>query len=156
MNKPWADQKTLYRFPWTTMISLLRSFFKTSTPLCLILALSGCGVLPLAPIAVSGAAGGVTYTMTNVAYKTLSHPLKDVEAALHKALMKMEIKEEKREAADGNVSITAATKRLAIYIDIEKITPRATRIKVNAKQGAVLKDRATATEIIVQTEKSLE
>ena len=70
--------------------------------------------------------------------------------------MKMEIKEEKREAADGNVSITAATKRLAIYIDIEKITPRATRIKVNAKQGAVLKDRATATEIIVQTEKSLE
>lgn len=110
----------------------------------------------MAPIAISGAAGGVTYTVTNIAYKTLSYPLKDVEEALHKALEKMAIKEGKREAVDGNVRIMATTKKLTIYIDIEKVTPAATRLSVNAKQGAFLKDRATATEVIVQTEKGLE
>ena len=140
------------------MANLVKSFFKLSTLLCLILALSGCALMGLAvvPAAVSSGAAGVDYTLTNNAYKTISSPVADVEAALNKALKKMDIKETKRKAEEGKVSVTAVTGNLDIYIDLEKVTPTVTNIEVNAKKGVFFKDKATATEIIVQTEKNLE
>ncbi len=126
--------------------------------LLLIVFLAGCEVLPLAvPFMVSGAGGGAAYTITNVAYKTFSYPIKKVENATRNALKKMAIKEVKREGNnDGTVRITASTERLRIYIDLESITPATTKISVNAKRNAVLKDKATATEIIEQTERGLD
>ena len=93
------------------MANLVKSFFKLSTLLCLILALSGCALMGLAvvPAAVSSGAAGVDYTFTNNAYKTISYPVADVEAALNKALKKMDIKETKRKAEEGKVSVTAVT-----------------------------------------------
>jgi hypothetical protein len=38
---------------------------------------------------------------------------------------------------------------------MEKVTMRATRVTINAKKGTILKDPATAGEIINQLEKSL-
>jgi len=137
------------------MANLVKSFLKVSTLLCLILALSGCA-LCLVPAAVSSGAAGVEYTFTNSAYKTISAPVADVEAALNKALKKMSIKETKRKAKEGKVSVTGVTGNLDIYIDLEKVTPTVTNIEVNAKKGVFFKDKATATEIIVQTEKNLE
>jgi hypothetical protein len=139
------------------MANLVKSFFRISTLLCLILALSGCALcLGVVPTAVSGGAAGVDYTFTNNAYKTISSPVADVEAALNKALKKMDIKETTRKAEEGKVSVTAVTTNLDIYIDLEKVTPTVTNIEVNAKKGVFFKDKATATEIIVQTEKNLE
>ena len=140
------------------MANLVKSFLKVSTLLCLILALSDCALMGLAviPAAVSGGAAGVDYTFTNKAYKTISAPAADVEAALNKALKKMSIKETKRKAKEGKVSVTGVTGNLDIYIDLEKVTPTVTNIEVNAKKGVFFKDKATATEIIVQTEKNLE
>jgi hypothetical protein len=139
------------------MANLVKNFFKLSTLYCLILALSGCSLLGLAaPATVSGGAAGVDYSVTNTAYKTISYPLADVEAALLKALRKMDIKKVTRKAGEGIVNVTAATSHLDIYIDLEKVTPNVTRIEVSAKKGVFLKDKATATEIIVQTEKNIE
>ncbi len=138
------------------MANLVKNFFKLSTLLCLALALSGCALMAFGvPAAVSGGAAGVNYSFTNVAYKTISYPVADVEAALYKALKKMDVKEMRRQAEAGVVSITAITTYLDIYIDLEKVTPTVTNIKVNAKKGVFFKDKATATEIIVQTEKNL-
>jgi hypothetical protein len=106
--------------------------------------------------AVSGGAAGVNYSVTNNAYKTISYPFADVEAALNKALKKMDIKETKRQKEEGKVSVAAVTRDLDIHIDLEKVTPTVTKIEVNAKKGGFIKDKATATEIIVQTEKNLE
>ena len=119
---------------------------------------TGCELLPLAasPIVVSGAGGGVAYTLTNIAYKTVSYPIGNVEAALKRALKKMGIKEGERKSTNGVVTINTRTEKLVIEIELERVTPRTTRIKVNAKEGLVLKDKATATEIISQTEKVLE
>jgi len=108
------------------------------------------------PAAVSGGAAGVNYTWTNTAYKTISYPVADVEAALNKALKKMDIKKTKRKTEESKVSFMVVTSNLDIYIDLEKVTLTATSIKVNAKKGVFFKDKATATEIIVQTEKNLE
>jgi len=139
------------------MANLAKSFFKLSTLLCLILVLSSCVMLGLAvPAAISGCEVGINYTFTNIAYKTICNPDADVEAALNKVLKKMDIKETKRKAEESKISVTAVTGHLDIYIDLEKITPTVTSIKVNAKEGFFFKDKATATEIIVQTEKTLE
>jgi hypothetical protein len=123
--------------------------------------LTGCGALPIAltaliPVVVSGAGGGVAYTITNIAYKTFSYPINEVEAANHKALGKMHIVVVERSEEEDWVQIAAVTKRLRIYISLEQITPTTTKIKVNAKRGMVFKDKATATEIIEQTERILE
>jgi hypothetical protein len=139
------------------MANLVKSFFKLSTLLCLVLALSGCTLLGFAgAAAVSGSAAGVNYTFTNVAYKTISYPVADVEAALNKALRKMDIAKMERTVEEGKISVTVVTRHLNIYIDLEKVTPTVTSIAVNAKKGVFFKDKATATEIIVQTEKNLE
>lgn len=127
----------------------------------LALLISGCGALPITlagalPMMVSGASGGVAYTFTNTAYKTFSYPIEAVEGSLHAALIKMDIKEVDSKVKDDGIDITAKTRKLKIYIWIEHVTAFTTRVKVNAKRGAFLKDKATATEIIVQIEKELE
>ncbi|MBI5586953.1 MAG: DUF3568 family protein [Deltaproteobacteria bacterium] len=140
------------------MISLAeKRIFKVFGAFCLII-LTGCELLPLAasPIVVSGAGGGVAYTFTNIAYKTVSYPVKQVESSLRAAFKKMDIKETSEAASDGAVTIKAKTKKLDITIELEKVTPKTTRIKVDAKDGLFFKDKATATEIITQTEKALE
>ena len=140
------------------MVNSVKSFFRLSTLSCLVLALSGCAVtgLTVPAAAVSGGAAGVNYSFTNNAYKTISYPVADVEAALNKALKKMDIKETMRKNEEGKVSISAVTSSLDIFIDLEQVTPTVTNIEVNAKKGVFFKDKATATEIIVQTEKNLE
>ena len=139
------------------MANPVKGFLKLAVSLYFVLTHSGCAMLPLAvPVALSGGAAGVNYSFTNVAYKTISYPVADVDTALHKALIKMGIRKVRRKSQGGTVSVTAATSHLDIFIDLEKITPTVTNIKVNAKKGAFFKDKATATEIIVQIENILE
>lgn len=139
------------------MTSLVKGFFRLAAFLCLLLLSSGCALSSLAvPAAVSGGAAGVNYSVTNVASKTVSYPVADVEDALYKAFSKMRIKKVRRSARAGVVSVVASTSRLDIDIDLEKVTPTVTNIKVNAKKGLFLKDKATATEIIGQTVDNLE
>jgi len=134
-----------------------KSFSKLTALLCLMLALSGCSLVGAAfvPAAVSGAAFGVEYTFTNTAYKTISYSVADVEAALDKALRKMNIEETGRKAGAGEVIVTAVTENLNIEIDLKVLTPTVTKIEVSAKKGLIFKDKATATEIITQTEERL-
>ena len=139
------------------MTNSVQGFLKMAVPLFFILMLSGCAVLPFAvPAAFSGGAAGVNYSFTNIAYKTISYPAADVEAALYEALKKVNIRVMKRETDGALVSVTAATDHLDIYIDLEKVTPTLTNIKVNAKRGPFFKDKATATEVILQTLEQLE
>lgn len=134
-----------------------KMILKVFGALCLIM-LAGCELLPLAasPIVVSGAGGGVAYTFTNIAYKTVSYPVRQVESSLRTALKKMDVKVVSEAASDGAVAIKAKTGKLDITIELEKVTPKTTRIRVDAKDGLFFKDKATATEIITQTEKALE
>jgi hypothetical protein len=129
--------------------------------LALTLLMSGCGALPVSiaaiiPVFVSAGGGGVAYTITSVAYQTFSYPSEEVEEAVHSALKKMEIGEFGREELEDGLQISAATKKLHIYITMEEITPATTKVKVNAKRGTFLKDKATAKEILVQIGRVLE
>ncbi len=111
---------------------------------------AGCG-----PILLTGAGSGIDYTLTNIAYKTVNFPIEKVETAVHIALKKMEIQELFTNRTKGEVKITSETADLKIYIDLVLITHKTTKISVDVRKDIVLKDKATATAIIDQTEKGL-
>ncbi len=141
------------------MVNPAIRFMTLVPPVLFITGLLGCAEIGLtvpAAAAVSGGAAGVNYSVTNNAYKTISYPIADVETALNRALKKMDIKETELKREVDKVGISAVAGDLDIHIDLEKITPTVTRIEVSAKKDLIIKDKATATEIIVQTEKNLE
>jgi hypothetical protein len=52
-------------------------------------------------------------------------------------------------------ALRAVSNDREIEIELEMVSQKATRIRTVAKQGFFFKDRATAMEIIIQTEKVL-
>src|SRR6476660_9946653 len=107
-------------------------------------ALTGCAAVGLTLFSVgAGVTTGtsVAYTLDGVAYRTFTAPLPQVENATRSALDRMGIK--------------AQTNDREIEIELEMVSNKTTRIRTVAKQGIFFKDRATATEIIIQTEKAL-
>jgi hypothetical protein len=106
-------------------------------------------------MALTGAGVGVSYTLSNVAYRSFSSPMDRVHHATIAALKKMEIKViDDSKSEDGRI-ITAVTKGLDIVINLEEVTSKTTQIKVDARKRVVLKDKATAAEIINQVGKIL-
>jgi len=106
-------------------------------------------------IALTGAGVGTNYTLSNVAYRSFSFSVNRVHRATIAALKKMEIKiDSDTKSADGR-TMTAATKKLEITIKLEQITSKTTKIKVDARKNFVLKDKATAAEIINQVGENL-
>jgi hypothetical protein len=97
----------------------------------------------------------VAYTLDGIAYKTFTAPLPKVESATRTALDRMGIKIEATAKIDQGKAIKAVTNDREIEIELEMISAKTTRIRSVAKQGIFFKDRATATEIIIQTEKAL-
>jgi hypothetical protein len=128
---------------WKLMILVLGS-----------LALQGCAALGLAVLAVGAgtAAGqGVSYTLDSIAYKTFTASVDGLEAATLRTLNRMDITVEKNEAKESGRAITATAGDRAVDVELERLTDRTSRMRVVVKQGWFFKDKATATEIIVQT-----
>jgi Protein of unknown function (DUF3568) len=121
--------------------------------------LNGCA----APIALTllGVGAGVTtgtavsYTMDGVAYRTFTAPLPRVEQATLRALNEMGMEVQAPEKTDEGKTIKAKGIDRQIEIELEAISSKTTRIRTVAKDGIFFKDRATATEIIMQTERIL-
>jgi len=116
---------------------------------CLLL-LSGCTSVLLA-----GASGGIAYSLTNIAYKTISYPIDRVDFANRLALMKMGIKYVEVIKTEDHARIFAQTSELKIYIELNKITPKSTKISVDARKNLFVKDKSTAEAIIDETEAML-
>ena len=71
------------------------------------------------------------------------------------ALERMGIAFESFDRFDNGELIYARAENRAIEIEIEPISPRATRVRIAAKNGSFFYDSATASEIVAQTERSL-
>jgi hypothetical protein len=120
--------------------------------------LNGCAAVGLTLFGVgAGVATGtsVSYTLDGVAYKTFTAPLPQVENATRTALDRMGIRIEATSSIEQGKAIKALTNDRDIEIELEMVSKKTTRIRSVAKQGIFFKDRATATEIIIQTEKAL-
>ncbi|OGA47079.1 MAG: hypothetical protein A3G24_27440 [Betaproteobacteria bacterium RIFCSPLOWO2_12_FULL_62_13] len=101
-----------------------------------------------------GASAGVQYTLSGIAYRTFSEPLPQVMLAVFIALDRMAIKVDSKEKIYNGQRIWARTSDREIQIELEVISPKATRMRSIARSGVLL-DQATSAEIIVQTEKAL-
>jgi hypothetical protein len=101
---------------------------------------------------------GVSYTLDSIAYKTFTAPVEDLQGATLKTLKRMDItiKENKADESGNGRRIVAVASDRTIEIELDRLTTKASRMRVNAKQGWFWRDRATATEIIVQTAQTLE
>ena len=124
----------------------------------LALALNGCvGVgMTLFGVGAGVTAGtSVSYTLDGIAYRTFSVPLPQVESATRTALDRMGIKVDSTSKTEQGKAIKATSNDREIEIELEMVSSKTTRIRTVAKQGMFFKDRATAGEIIFQTEKAL-
>lgn len=123
--------------------------------LCLVLILGGCEPLSLTILGV-GASAGITHQMNGLAYNTFTAPLLRVKAATKLALKRMDIRLESEAKTDSGEILYARASDRWIEIEIERITPTATRIRALARREYFLMDSATAVEIIAQTRKAME
>lgn len=117
------------------------------------LQLGGCVAVGITALGV-GMATGVSHTLSGMVYKTFTTPQAQVKKAALGALNRMQIKvvSSKRDGTTDLIHARAADRD--IDIELEALTPNATRMSVTAKKdGGILRDGATATEVILQTEK---
>jgi hypothetical protein len=119
---------------------------------------NGCAAVGMTLFGVgAGVATGtsVSYTLDGIAYRTFTAPLPQVESATRTALDRMGIRVSATSRIDQGKAIYAVSNDREIEIELEMVSSRTTRIRTVAKQGIFFKDRATASEIIYQTEKVL-
>jgi hypothetical protein len=116
-------------------------------------------VASCAPIAITalgvGASAGVTHSINGVATRTLAASLVKVHAATLVALRKLGMTYET--VTDHGVvrMVRAEANSRHVEIEYQDLTATATQIRVTVKNGGLFYDRATADEIISQTEHQL-
>jgi hypothetical protein len=117
------------------------------------LSLGGCAAVALTALGV-GMATGVSHTLSGMVYKTFTTPQAQVEKATYGALSRMQVKVLNAKRDGSSKTILAKAGDRDIEIELEALTPNTTRMAVTARQdGGIVRDGATATEVILQTEK---
>lgn len=99
---------------------------------------------------------GVSYTLDSIAYKTFTAPVEDLQSATLKSLKRMDMTVKENKPGESGRRIVAMASDRTIEIELDRLTARTSRMQVVAKQGWLLRDRATAMEIIIQTEQTLD
>lgn len=121
----------------------------------ILLTMSGCASLAMAALSI-GASTGLNHGLGGIAYKTFTKPIKTVKKASIKALSKMGVAVASKDAnKNGEETIIAKTKNRDIQILLEPISKKTTRVRARAITNNYLMDQATATEILIQTERVL-
>lgn len=99
---------------------------------------------------------GVSYTLDSIAYKTFTTPVEDLQSATLKSLKRMDMTVKETKPSESGKKILAIAGDRVIEIELDRLTAKTSRMQVVAKQGWLLRDRATATEVILQTEQALD
>lgn len=121
----------------------------------LLFSLQGCVALALTAGSVAGGAS-VDHTLDGIAYKTFNNSMDELRGATLAALAKMEMDVTLDESSVDGWEIAATAIERDIDIELERLTPKTTRMRVVAHQGLIFfKDSATAREIISVTADNL-
>ena len=115
---------------------------------------SGCETLGLAALGVGGSAA-VNHKMSGTPTRTFTATLPKVKSASLGALKRMGIKTDGVQKIENGEVIIARAGNREIEVELESLTGNTTRMRVVARNGGFFYDSATASEIIIQTEKSL-
>ena len=124
-----------------------------------LLGTQGCAAVGLTLFGVGAglsAGTGTQYTLDSIAYRTFTAPLQDIRRATLAAFKRMAITLQNDDMMDTGRHVVGQAGDRTVDIELERLTARTTRMRVTAKQGWFFRDRATASEIIAQTERSLD
>lgn len=142
-----------------------RVYVRLAAVLALALMASGCvaaaalpalGLSAMGDVAGAGAKAGIDYTFGGTAYRTFSAPLDDVRCAVLQSFTDLEIDITEDETPDdGSARISAEAFKRTIIVQLEPVTPALTRLKMVVRRGWFGRDRATSTELIEQTARTL-
>ena len=124
------------------------------TVVLLALSISGCETLSLTALGIGGSAA-VNHKMSSTPTRTFTVPLPKVKMASIGALKRMGIPAGEVKKVENGEVITARVGKREIEVELESLTASTTRMRVVARDGGWFYDGATASEIIVQTEKGL-
>jgi hypothetical protein len=116
--------------------------------------LSACEALSLAALGVGGSAA-LNHKISGTPTRTFTASLAKVRIASMGALKRMGITTDGTKKLENGELITARAGNREIEVELEFLTVNTTRMRVIARNGSLFYDGATASEIIVQTEKSL-
>lgn len=115
---------------------------------------AGCETLTLTALGIGGSAA-VNHKLAGTPSRTFTASLPKVKMASIGALKRMGIQHDDVRTVEYGELITARVGKRAIEVELEFLTANTTRMRVVARNGGFFYDSATASEIIVQTEKSL-
>ena len=120
---------------------------------CGAMALAGCAPVALTALGI-GMSTGVSHQLGGIVYKTFTNSQAQVKKATLGAFSRMQIKVvEVKRSGTTEVILGKAGDR-DIEVELESLTPNTTRMTATAKKDSgLLRDGATATEIILQTER---
>ena len=122
--------------------------------------LAACGLGGCMPVGVTalgvGGSTAVSHTLNGITYRTFTASSGKVKRAALTALEKMDIKLVSTGKEEGTEILTASASGRAIEIQLEPLSPNTTRMRVTARSNGLLYDSATATEIILQTERVMD
>ncbi len=121
--------------------------------LAICFALAGCEAIAMTALGI-GASTGVSHSLSGITYRTFAEPIPRVKGASLKALQHMQIKVASTGKMGNGENIKANATDRDINIELEALSPNTTRMRVTASSGFI-RDSATATEIIIQTERFL-
>lgn len=107
------------------------------------LALIAAGVL-------TGAGEYVKYNLNSTAHRTYTRDIHHITPAVIDVLGKMKIQVKNVKKNEQSAKIYAFTKNLSIKVYLHRITGNMTKVTINASLNPLMKDKATANEIISQ------
>lgn len=123
----------------------------------LLVAVSTTGCMPLGVTALGvGGSTAVSHTLNGITYRTFTASSGKVKKAAMTALNRMDIKVTSTTVQNKVEILNAAASSRTIQVQLEALTANTTRMRVTATNGGFIYDSATATEIILQTERVME
>jgi hypothetical protein len=127
----------------------------------LLLLLGACLLLAACePIAIAivgaGASTALRYNLDGTTARTFTASTASVKSASIAAAERMGLALGEMQAVESGEVIQASAPNRSIEIELESITPQATRLRVTARSSGLFFDNATATELVQQTERILE
>jgi hypothetical protein len=130
----------------------------TGTSGCAAIGLTGAALGAGAFSAGAGAVvrAGTEITRGGVVYRTFSLPLAELRTAVGDTLARMELAVVHDEVdEDGDRRIVAWARKREVEIALQPVTRAVTRLRLVVTEGRFRRDRATATEIVAQTERTV-
>ena len=122
------------------------------------LPLAGCEAIAIGTLGGGTSAGvgaGISHTLGGTVSRTFTASLPNVRAAALATLQRMHIDVLSTGKVKGGEDIYAKSINRSIDIELEEISPNATRMSVTAKSGFFRSDSATGAEILLQTDREM-